>query len=341
MQQRLRFCGIDLGSHALHLACLTEGSGGQRGLLTASAPAPGPWVGGCPAAADVAGAVASAAGSLSGVRWGPRLRPTPAAVSLPTGALVVRAVNLPPLKAGELREALYLEIDRLRAGDPAETVGDWLPLAVPGGEDPARAGRGYLLLTARQAAVDTAACALRAARLRPVAVEPEPAVLIRLARLLAAPGGEAVEVLVDLGAGGTRLVVARADALLLFRELPVGGSHLTAALAERRQVTLAEAEELKCTEYQEAGSLADFGPAGERLVRELERSLRYVERQHRLEGYASLHLVGGGARWPLLRREIEGVVGVRARDSVALPAGAVPPEMAGAAALCLWKEGAP
>jgi len=341
MERRLRFCGIDVGSHSLHLACLAaDGEGGLQ-LLTASAPAPGPWTDGCPPAAGLTGAVKAAAGALEGVRWGLPLRPAPAAVSLPTAALVVKAVNLPALSAGELRAALTLEIERLHPDDAAETVGDWLPLEAPRGDDAGPAAQGCLLLTARQTAVDAAAAPARAARLTPVAVEPEPATLVRLARLLATPEAEAPEVLVDLGAGGTRLVVTRGDALLLFRELPVGGSHLTAALAERHRIAPAEAEQLKCLACQEAASLVEFGAAGERLVREVQRSLRYVERQHRLEGYGALRLVGGGARWPLLRREIEQVVGVPAQESVALPVGAVPPEMALAAALCLWKEGTP
>lgn len=344
MDRRLRWCGIDVGSHSLHLACLRAENGGEPAWLTATAPAPGPWTDGRPADGGLAAAVRSAAGSLRGVRWGTRLRPTQAAVSLPSRALVVKAVKLPALNPAELRAALCLEIERLRPAVPAETVADWLPLAVPAASRESGDAQGCLLLTARLSAVKAVAAAARGARMRPAAVEPEPAVLFRLLRLLAAPtdrGEDPARVLIDLGAGGTRLVVARSDALLLFREIPVGGRDLTAALAEARQVPPEEAEALKCTAYQEAGPMTDFGAAWERLAREVERSLRYVERQHGLEGYGGLHLVGGGARWPLLRRELERVVGVPAQPSVALPGGPVPPDMACAAALCLWKEGTP
>jgi len=334
MTQRVRFCGVDLGSRTLHLACLTDPAPGEPGLLTASGPAPGPWADRCPEAAALGGALVAASEGL-----GVRLRRVHTAVSLPSGAMVVKAVNLPALRPAERRAALYLEIDRLTSVEAAETVGDWLPLAVPGGGQPGPDGQGHLLLTARQQTVDAIGCALRVAAMRPAAVEPEPATLLGLAQLLARPDGEAAEVLVDLGASATRLVVVRRGELLLFRELPVGGSDLTAALAEHLGVDPADAEELKCTEYQEGEDLGEFGAAGERLVREVERSLRYVEQGYRLEGYGALHLVGGGARWPLLRRQVEAAVGIRARESIELPVGPVDPAMAEAAALALWRNG--
>lgn len=358
MDRRVRFCGVDLGSRSVHVACLVSLGQGDAALVTASAAAPGPWSDRCPEAAPLAAALraltaevqealhpeAGAAPGGPGAelmpvqvgavsdRPGTRLLPIPAAASLPAGALVVKAVNLPAMRPRERRAALYLEMGRLTALDPAETVGDWLPLAVPGGV-PGPEGQGHLLLMARQAAVDAVADALWAAHMRPVAVEPEPAVLVRLALLLAKPGGGAPEVLIDLGAAGTRLVVVRHGELLLYRDLPVGGADLTADLAQRIGVSAEEAEALKCTAYQEADSLADFAAAGERLVREVERSLRYVERLHGLDGYGALHLVGGGARWPLLRRSVEAAVGRAARPHVELPVGTVSPKTAQAAAL--------
>lgn len=332
MAQRVRFCGVDLGSSALHMACVVDpaGRGEPAVVLGAEGSSPGPWVDRCPDAAALGAALAA---------LGERLelggRRTPAAVSLPSAALVIKPVDLPPLAAAERRAALYLEMERIAPKTGDEMVGDWLSLAGPNGSG---AGQMHLLLAAHQRAIGAVRCALRAARLRAAAVEPEPAALFRLAQLLARPESEAAEVLVDLGASSTRLIVTRRGQLLLFRELTVGGSHLTHALSAHLKVEPAEAEERKRTQFQEDDWEA-LGPAGERLLSEVERSLRFVEHVFGLDGYGALHLVGGGAHWPLLRQMIEAAVGRRAEGQVVLDRRPVDPALAQATALALWQRG--
>lgn len=335
MQQRVQFCGVDVGSQNLKVVCLlTPASPGQPvEAVTAVGAAPGPWAERCVDAPALGQALAELCQGLD-CRFGR----TPAAVSMPTGALVVKTVTLPAIIPSERQAAFRLELDRLFPLAPGEAVCDWLPLFMRPDSEPGSAKEGYLLLAAHQQAVSAVPCALGAAKMRPVAVEPEPAALYRLAHMLAAPEGEAAEVLVDLGAGGTRLLVLQHGELLLFRDLPVGGSHLTDALAHHLQVEPAEAEELKRTKYQVGADIDLFGDAGERLLREVERSLRYIERGFGLEGYGALHLVGGGANWPFLRRLVEVAVGIRAQEQVMLLDRAVDPAMAQATALALWQE---
>lgn len=335
MAQRVRFCGIDLGSSALHMACVADPAapGEPVQLRGAAEPSPSPWVDRCPEAAALGQALAAL-----GQQVGLEARRTPAAVTLPTHAMVLKPVDLPPLSAAERRAALYLEMARIAPVADDDMLGDWLSLA---GSDGGEGGSQlHLLMAVPQRSVSAVRCALRLARLRAAAVEPEPATLFRLAQLLANPNSEAAEVMVDLGAGSTRLVVTQRDQLLLFRELPVGGAHLTAALAAHLRVDAATAEELKRTRYRTEAELEAFGAAGERLLSEVERSLRYIEHGFGLDGYGALHLVGGGAHWPFLRRVIEVAVGRRAEEQVVVPLGPVDPSLALAAALALWQQSA-
>jgi len=335
MRRRVRFCGVDLGSDSLHLVCLAEPAalGEPASMHAAVGSSPGPWVDRCPEA-QALGVALSAVGQELGLI----LRNAPTAVSLPTSSLVTRSVSLPPLTPREQRAALYLELDRMAGIVPEETVGDWLPLAIPRDGKGETEGQVHLLLTARQSGVNAVGCALRAAHLRPAAVEPEPATLFRLAQLLAKPEEGEAEVLVDLGASATRLLVIQRDELLLFREVSVGGTHLTQALASQLGVAVAEAEVLKRTEYQEGVWPDLFGTVSVRLVSEVERSLRYIEHRFGLDGYGALHLVGGGARWPFLRGVMEAAVGRQAEGKVVLPVGETDPALATATALALWQE---
>lgn len=334
MRERIRFCGVDVGSSELKLACLLEPTmlsplGSIRG---GSMPTPGAWMDGTVPPEALAEGIRRIGSDLDA-----RMGLTPAAISIRTDALVTKNVYLPELNASERRAALYMELERLVPAEDGEPVGDFLPVAPRPDQERGTYEEGYLLMAVQEKVVQHYRSALSGARLRPVAVEPEPASLYRLSQLISAPEQGAAQVLIDLGASGTRLLVVKGEQLLLFRELPVGGNHLTAALAEHLRVDPAEAEQIKRTQHQEETSLEYYGEAGERLCREVERSLRYIERGYGLESYAALHLVGGGARWPFLRRMMERAVGIRAQPEIRLLTGAVEPALAQAAALALWQ----
>lgn len=332
LQQQARLVGIDWGSQTIKVAGLVAAEKPPRGRFAGCfLPAPGPG-----AAAGTAGAVLGQLLTALCQETGVPCKGARAAVALPSAMVLTRPVYLPRLSRRELRAALYLELERVLPFPVDEAVADYIPLAGRAATAGAGEEQGYLLLAARQEAVTGRAGALRRAGLRPAPVEPEPVTLLRLARLLAPPGGPGCHVLVDLGAAGTRLVILRDGELLLFRDIPVGGAHLTAALAEFLGTDQSEAEARKIADFQTCRDLGAFGAAAERLVSELGRSLRFVERERRLEGYAGLYLVGGGAHWPVLRRVVEETVGLPAREPVLLPLRSLDPVLAQSVALGLW-----
>lgn len=335
MEQHGRYCGIDPGSHALKLACVVQPPGSKGIWLehaTALAPSDAEQKGlSTEGLSSALPELCEASGlSLSG---------TPAAISLPTFVGVVQQVQLPGLSSRELRAALSLEMSRLLSFPVEEAVGDYLPLARRTGADGDRTDQGYLLVAARHEVVRAVVAGIGEANLRPVVVEPEPSTLYRLAEMLNPEAESGPRVLIDLGATGTRLLIVQGDELLLFRDISVGGRHFTTALAEALQTGPENAEALKLTEFQKASDLKSFGAAGERLLSELQRSLRYVEASHHLAGYSALHLVGGGARWPALRKRVQSAVGAEARDELVTSAGVLDPAVAKVVALALWHAG--
>ena len=332
MEQRIRFLGIDLGSQNLKLVCHLDTSPRHPGIfVTKDGPAPGSLV-------ELGGEPQTLGNALAGLRVqaGLGLKRAPAAVSMPTGAMVVKAVHLPPLSNRERQAAFQLEVERCVPPGEGEVVGDYMPLA-PEVDSGGGRNEGYLLLVSSQQLVDALRTALSTARIQPEAVEPEPVTLFRLLMMMVPPGDTGAHVLVDLGASGTRVLVVKDGQLMLFRDLTLGGKHLTAALAQSLGIEQHEAEVLKCSRYQAAESIPELAGAAERLEKEIERSLRYVERTQKIEGYSSLHLVGGGASWPFLRGLVERAVGREAKESVVVSGGQVEPIMAQAAALALYQ----
>lgn len=336
MEQRVRFCGIDLGSQNLKLVCrLNTGAPYPGDFIVKEGPAPG-------ALTDMAGDPNGLGNALAGLRVqaGLGLKRVPAAVSMPTGAMVVKPVQLPPLSGRERQAALQLELERCAPWGEGDVVGDYMPLA---SEIDASGGKeeGYLLLATQQHLVNAVRGALGVARIQPEAIEPEPVTLFRLLMMMVPPSDPGAQVLVDLGASGTRVLVARGGQVLLFRDLMVGGNHLTAALAHALGIEWHEAEVLKCSRYQAAENIPELAGVAGRLEKEIERTLRYVERAQRLEGYSGLHLIGGGAVWPYLRGLVERAVGTDAQETLMLPGGQVEPMMAQAAALALYQHEMP
>ncbi|HEY8346214.1 MAG TPA: pilus assembly protein PilM [Symbiobacteriaceae bacterium] len=333
MEQRVRFCGIDVGSQTIKLVCQLDAGSREFGgaMIFKEGPSPGSLV-------DHSGdpnTLGTALASLR-VQAGIGLRRVPAAVSMPTGAMATKVVHLPPLTNRERQAAFQLELERFLSLGDQDVVGDYFPLAAEGGGSGNQ--ESYLLMATQQRLINLLRNALKAAHVQPEAIEPEPVTLFRLLQLLSRSRTEGTHVLVDLGASGTRVVVSRQGQLLMFRELGVGGKHLTAALARALNMEWHEAETLKRSRYQEAEEIPELSAEAHRLRKEIERSLRYVERERGIEGYNGLYIVGGGAEWPFIRSLVEQAVGVRAREELVLPGGAVAPSMAQAAALAFYRQ---
>jgi type IV pilus assembly protein PilM len=142
--------------------------------------------------------------------------------------------------------------------------------------------------------------ALRDAGIAPRVLEVEGLVLANLAEWVELPG---TRLLLDLGHRQSTLCLLVDGAPRAARTLPIGGRHLTDAIARERRISLAEAEAIKCREgvlgFPPAGAAGPAARVLERLARELVRSLGSFESvlggsaEKAIEG---LVLLGGGAR---------------------------------------------
>jgi type IV pilus assembly protein PilM len=141
--------------------------------------------------------------------------------------VVVQTVDLPVLEPHELRPALAEHLADQLPVPVAEMELDCLPLgewAAAGG----RRGLRALAVAADSGMIADLLDAVRLARLLPVGVD-----LIPMALLRALRAGEPGDVVLDVGAHGTSLVVHGDGLPAYVRLLPIGGDQVTRALVER------------------------------------------------------------------------------------------------------------
>lgn len=290
--------GVDVGSHSVKICCARRHAGGFRfECVESTLPHP--------------------ERSHLG-RWCHRRGwPVRAAAALPATRSVLRVLDLGAVPDREAGAAAGWELQRVLPYPLEEAAVDLVPLQGPGGPR-------WLAAAAHGGDVRAHVSLLRGWGLRPVALEPEPVALWRL-HLALCPDAGAVEAVLDLGAGGTRLLVIVERAPVLLRCLPVG-----------------------CRDLQAPGGFE--GPLRD-LLTELDHSLRFC-RQTYGRAPDRIWACGGGGAWaPLLqalrdslgapvepwRLPVE-VLGAGPHEGSAAGTGLASPAFALAMGLCLWSE---
>ncbi|GAB3860233.1 type IV pilus assembly protein PilM [Dactylosporangium cerinum] len=207
--------------------------------------------------------------------------------------VVVRETTVANLPAKEMRKALPFQVRDALPLAPEKSLIDFYPLEEPSGDTV----RG-LLIAAPKEPVLAAIRAIEAAKLHVVRVDLASFALLRAASRL----DEQVEALVDIGAHATSVIVHHDGEPLIVRTIPRGGNEITKTIADRLDVPVEQAEELKCriglrtdTDGQTASALKD---AVRPLINEIGSSFAYLTAAGRQARVSRLALSGGGSMLP-------------------------------------------
>jgi type IV pilus assembly protein PilM len=167
-----------------------------------------------------------------------------------------------------------------------------------------------------------------AAGLELEAIDLQPCALQRaLARVLPpAPG--ALQALIDIGAGGTQLLMIQDDRLVFYKHIEIGADTFTQAAAQKLGVGLPEAERMLIrvargdgddTSPQLAQAVIDATrPAVEDLARELDMCLRYYVVTFRGKRPEHAYLVGGHAASVRISEAIGQTIGAQLLNAAPL-----------------------
>jgi type IV pilus assembly protein PilM len=219
---------------------------------------------------------------------------------------VVRYISMLPMTHEELLQAVRFEADKFLPFDADEVVLDCQQLSAPVSADGESDGSKVPVLVAacRRQLIEEQVRVIEGAGLVPIAVDLD---LFALANawdlcglqeedIALEPGvPQRARALIDIGASRTSINVLRGGETCFSREIAIGGSDMTHAVARRLGVEFFEAEAIKrAGDVHEVEVGASIAPLLEDLANEIALSIDYVEHHEGVE-VNELLLSGGGS----------------------------------------------
>lgn len=299
--------GLDIGSSAIRAAELEQRRGGAVRLTRFGQV-------GLPPGAVVDGdvlepiVVADALRELWGVAG---LKGRNVAVGLASQKVTVRELDLPDLPDAELTDAVRLQAQEQLPMPIEQALLDYVVVErYPVGED--RSNVRVLLVAAELDMVDRLLSPVTTAKLRPVLVDLDAFALLR--SLAGSPVTDEVQLVVDIGATVTKIVVHRAGRPLFVRMVRLGGDASTVQLQKTLDLSWDEAEKAKLGASGAMASGAEVDPDDERarvlqsgvtrVVTEVRDSLNFFRSQHDDVEVQRVLLSGGASLVPNLAEQL-------------------------------------
>ncbi len=270
--------------------------------------------------------VATVAGAIKLLWQRGNFKSKTVAIGVASQQVVVRQMEIPYVPKGERRKSLALVVGDQIPLPVDEAVMDFVALDTLQEADGSPMSRG-LLVAAAEAPVLHAIEAVDQAGLRVSDVDLTPFAVLR-ALSHADPMGldNHVEVIVDVGASITSLVIHRNGVPLFVRILLMGGHDVTERLVDELGVDLPTAESLKrevavfdpAYEAQPGTPEMVIAESVESLVTEIRGSLDYYLATELQENLSRIVLTGGGSLVPGLMGRLEGTTGLSVERSPCL-----------------------
>lgn len=187
-----------------------------------------------------------------------KLKGRKVSVGLANQQVIVRRLDLPFMTESELRASLPLQVDGLIPIPVDEAVLDFCYLGEHTGDDGEHMVR-ILVVAALRTMVDELLSVVQKAKLDPVGIDLDAFAALRSLTPPEMLSDPAAEMLVDVGATVTDMVVHQSGSPHFVRTVLFGGQRMTVMLADRLDIDLDEAERLKL-ELAGAGVVAGGSP---------------------------------------------------------------------------------
>ena len=160
------------------------------------------------------------------------------------------------------------------------------------------------------------------------AIDLQPCALHRALRRVLPPEPAALQALIDIGAGGTQLIMLQGDRMVFYKHIEVGGEAFTSAASQKLGLGREEAGQLLTQVAQgvDAGAnpqlaqavLDAVRPALEEVGRELDMCLRYYVVTFRGTRPEHAYLVGGHAASVRIAESLGQTIGAQLRGAAPL-----------------------
>ncbi|MDE3206543.1 MAG: type IV pilus assembly protein PilM [Acidobacteriota bacterium] len=234
--------GLDIGSSAVRAAEIGVSKDGQKVLRRFAQV-------GIPAGYVVDNEIRNPPGVAAALRrlWSEGgFSTTDVVVGVAGPRVFVRQADAPALSKDEIRSALRFDTQELVPVAMDDASFDFSLLGDPIPGDNGKSVQRVLLVAAHRELLHGHLDTLKAAGLKPIAMDALPLALMRAVPYVATgQPGKGIEVIVSIGAESTTIGVREAGIPKFIRNLGVGGAKLTEAIANRLHVEMAVAERLK------------------------------------------------------------------------------------------------
>jgi type IV pilus assembly protein PilM len=193
-----------------------------------------------------------------------------AVTALPTSALNIKNVRLPQMSPEQLDQAVRAEAEERFAFPVSGNQLNYLNAGQVRSGNEIR--NEIIMMAVPEEAIDEHLAMLAEMGLTPVCIEAEPVALFRnRERFLRRQADmDAVSVLADIGAAGSRVVVARGRDIVFMKHVDIGARRMTGSVARHLNLDYREAHELRLR------SVRGSGPGAEGVGRRDEDTERHL-----------------------------------------------------------------
>jgi len=224
------------------------------------------------------------------------------AIAVPGQFVFTRYIKLPPVKGAKLEQIVYFEAQQQVPFPLGEMAWDFhqLPSKVPGETN-------IVLAAIRTNVADEAVRQFLPLKISPDFVDSGAIASYNCVRKASSISEEQSVIFMEIGASGTDLSIEKEGLLCWTTSIPIGGFHITQAIAEALGVPFQEAEKIKCQKGKvladgveaeaESKSISDAVKGVlEDMLFEVQRSIGYFRSQLRGRVIHKIILSGGGAK---------------------------------------------
>lgn len=212
-------------------------------------------------------------------------------------SIITKKISVPSMSEAELREQLYWEAEQYVPFNINEVNLDFAVLGSNGGTS---AGvMDVLLVAAKRDYIQALSGIVKDAGLEPAVVDLQAFALGNAFEFNYGDAEEApgtVQVLIDFGAGSTKMSMVEGDRTTFTRELRQSGVACTQQLAERLGVPVEEAERLKILEPESDAVAPILNEFVESAADEVARTVDFAVSQTPDSSVRGIFVCGGGSR---------------------------------------------
>ncbi len=215
-------------------------------------------------------------------------------------SVITKKISVPKMSMQELSHQLYFEAEQYIPFNVSEVNLDFAVIGTSIGSQ-AVPSMDVLIVAAKKDYIDSLSSLVEEAGLVPEVIDNQAFALgnafeFNYGYLANATGGGATSVIIDFGAGSTKVSIVEGDKTTFSRELRQCGVACTAMLSERLGIPADQAERVKITEGATPAIRSILSEYVASIVEEISRTLDFSMNQSTERSIQGIYVCGGASR---------------------------------------------